>query len=186
MLNPDEKRRYLRHTMLKGFGPEAQERLKEGSVLCIGIGGLGSPAALYLTAAGVGRIGLVDFDQVSESNLQRQILFSTESVGASKLETAKARLLDLNPHIEIVTHETRFTAENAMELVGSYDVILDGSDNFPTRFASADASVLLQKPNVYGSIYQFEGQSAVFAPHLGGPCYRCMLPEPPPEGVAPT
>ncbi len=186
MLSPEEHKRYKRHTMLAGFGEHAQLRLKSGSVLCIGVGGLGSPAALYLAAAGVGRIGLVDTDTISSSNLQRQILFSEDQVGQSKLDCAAARLRSINPHIEIITHHTRFTAENALELVSQYDVIVDGSDNFPTRFASADACVLAKKPNIYGSIFRFEGQMSVFAPHLGGPCYRCMLAEPPPEGAAPT
>jgi len=186
MLTPEESIRYQRHTMLAGFGEDAQLRLKAGSVLCIGVGGLGSPAALYLAAAGVGRIGLIDTDTVSPSNLQRQILFSEDQIGQSKLDCAASRLRAINPHIDIITHNTRFTATNAADLVSNYDVVVDGSDNFSTRFASADACALTKTPNIYGSIFQFEGQMSVFAPHLGGPCYRCMLPEPPPEGAAPT
>lgn len=185
MLTPEEKRRYERHTMLPEIGEAGQLRLKSSSVLCIGTGGLGSPATLYLAAAGVGRIGLVDDDTVSESNLQRQLLHSESDLGRLKLESAWESLKAINPHITVDLHETRLTAENARSLVSQYDLVVDGSDNFPTRFATADACVLERKPNVYGSIYRFEGQTAVFAPHLGGPCYRCMLPDLPPPGAAP-
>ena len=185
-LSPEESRRYVRHTMMPTFGEEAQLRLKNSSVLIVGVGGLGTPAATYLAAAGAGTVGLIDSDVVSESNLQRQVLFATKDIGEPKLDVVGRRLQELNPLIEIKQHSGRLTAENALELIRPYDLVIDGSDNFPTRFAVADACVLLGKPNVYGSIYQFEGQSTVFAPHLGGPCYRCMLPEPPPEGAAPT
>jgi adenylyltransferase/sulfurtransferase len=160
--------------------------LKAASVLLIGSGGLGSPAALYLAAAGVGRIGLIDPDTVDRSNLQRQILHGESWVGKPKLESAAARLREINPHVELELHPVRFTPDNALDLVARYDVVLDGCDNFPTRFLSNDACFLLKKPCVYGSIFRFEGQLTVFAPHLGGPCYRCMLPELPPPGAAPS
>jgi adenylyltransferase/sulfurtransferase len=159
--------------------------LKAGSVLCVGAGGLGSPAAMYLAAAGVGRIGIVDFDVVDYSNLPRQIIHGTSSIGKTKLESAKARLLDINPHIQIDTYETALSSENALELFAPYDVILDGTDNFPTRYLTNDACVLLGKPNAYGSIFRFEGQASVFAAK-DGPCYRCLYPEPPPPGLVPS
>lgn len=186
MLTDEERRRYERHTMLPEIGIAGQERLKSGSVLCVGTGGLGSPAALYLAAAGVGRIGLVDDDTVAASNLQRQILHGESDVSRSKLISARETLREVNSHVQIDLHETRLTAGNARSLVSQYDVVIDGSDNFPTRFAVADACVLEQRPNVYGSIYKFAGQATVFAPHLGGPCYRCMLPDIPAPGAAPT
>ncbi len=164
---------------------DGQRRLKAGSVLCVGAGGLGSPAAMYLAAAGVGRIGIVDFDVVDYSNLQRQIIHGTSSVGKTKLESAKARLIDINPHIQIDTYETALSSENALELFAPYDVILDGTDNFPTRYLTNDACVLLGKPNAYGSIFRFEGQASVFAAK-DGPCYRCLYPEPPPPGLVPS
>jgi adenylyltransferase/sulfurtransferase len=166
-------------------GVEGQERLKTGSVLCIGAGGLGSPAALYLAAAGVGRIGVVDFDVVDYSNLQRQVIHGTSDVGRSKLASAKDRLLELNPHITVDTYETALSSKNALELFRPYDVILDGTDNFPTRYLTNDACVILGKPNAYGSIFRFEGQASVFATR-GGPCYRCLYPEPPPPGLVPS
>jgi adenylyltransferase/sulfurtransferase len=160
--------------------------LNAARVLCIGAGGLGSPAALYLAAAGVGKLGLVDFDDVDLSNLQRQILHGTKDVGRKKLDSARDRLRDANPNVEIETHECKFTSKNAGEIVSGYDVVVDGSDNFPTRYLSNDVCVFAKKPNVYGSVFRFDGQTTVFAPHLGGPCYRCLFPEPPPPGSVPN
>jgi molybdopterin/thiamine biosynthesis adenylyltransferase/rhodanese-related sulfurtransferase len=185
-LSRDEVRRYARHLSVPGVGEEGQRRLKASSVLMIGTGGLGSPAALYLAAAGVGRIGLIDPDTVDRSNLQRQILHGESWVGKSKLESAAARLREVNPHVELELLPVRFAPDNAMELVSRYDVVLDGCDNFPTRFLSNDACFFLKKPCVYGSIFRFDGQVTVFAPHLGGPCYRCMLPSLPAPGSAPS
>ncbi len=185
-LSPEEIRRYARHLSVPGVGEQGQRKLKASSVLMIGTGGLGSPAALYLAAAGVGRIGLIDPDTVDRSNLQRQILHGESWVGKSKLESAAARLREVNPHVELELLPVRFTPENAMELVSRYDVVLDGCDNFPTRFLSNDACFFLKKPCVYGSIFRFDGQVTVFAPHLGGPCYRCMLPSLPAPGAAPS
>ncbi|NJN19030.1 MAG: molybdopterin-synthase adenylyltransferase MoeB [Oscillochloris sp.] len=185
-LSNEEIARYSRHLILPEFGMAAQRKLKQGSVLLIGTGGLGSPLALYLAAAGVGHIGLVDFDVVDESNLQRQIVHGTATIGVAKTESAKRRLLDLNPHIEISTFETQITSANAIELMQPFDVIVDGTDNFPTRYLTNDASVMLGKPNVYGSIFRFEGQATVFSPKDGGPCYRCLYPEPPPPGLVPS
>ena len=185
-LSAEERLRYARHLSVPGIGEEGQRRLKGSSVLMIGTGGLGSPAALYLAAAGVGRIGLVDPDTVDRSNLQRQILHGESWVGQPKLASAAARLKEINPHVELEFHPVRFAPDNALDLVARYDVVLDGCDNFPTRFLSNDACFLLKKPCVYGSIFRFEGQLTVFAPHLGGPCYRCMLPSLPPPGAAPS
>lgn len=185
-LTPQESLRYQRHFSLPEVGTEGQEKLKAASVLCIGTGGLGSPIALYLAAAGVGKIGLVDDDKVEASNLQRQIIHGESWIGEPKLESAKQRLLETNPHAEIICHHARFTSKNAMEIAKDYDIIIDGTDNFPTRYLSNDVSFLLKKPNVYGSIFRFEGQVSVFAPHLGGPCYRCMLPQPPDPGTVPS
>ena len=185
-LTPEERQRYLRQTMLPELGEAGQERLKKSSILCIGTGGLGSPALVYLAAAGVGRIGLVDPDVVDLTNLHRQILHTTDRVGQPKLESARAHLHQINPHVELVVHPGRFTAENSLDLLAGYDAILDGSDNFPTRFAANDAAFFLKKPLIHGAIFQFEGQVTVFAPHLGGPCYRCLLPEPPPPGAVPS
>ena len=184
-LNADEIKRYSRHLIMPEVGLDGQKKLKAGSVLCIGAGGLGSPAAMYLAAAGVGRIGIVDFDVVDFSNLQRQLLHGTSSVGRSKLESARDRLHDLNPHIEIDTYETTVSSDNALDLFKPYDVILDGTDNFPTRYLVNDACVLTGKPNAYGSIFRFEGQASVFATK-DGPCYRCLYPEPPPPGLVPS
>ena len=184
-LSNDEVKRYSRHLIMPEVGVEGQEKLKQGSVLCIGAGGLGSPAALYLAAAGVGRIGIVDFDVVDYSNLQRQVIHGTPDVGRSKLASAKDRLLALNPHITVDTYETALSSKNALELFKPYDVILDGTDNFPTRYLTNDACVLLGKPNAYGSIFRFEGQASVFATK-NGPCYRCLYPEPPPPGLVPS
>ena len=184
-LDRDEVYRYSRHLILPEVGVEGQQKLKASSVLLIGAGGLGSPAALYLAAAGVGRIGIVDFDVVDASNLQRQVLHGTSSVGKPKLESAKARLLDINPHVEIETYETRLTADNALDIIRGYDVVVDGTDNFATRYLTNDACVLLGIPNVYGSIFRFEGQVSVFATS-DGPCYRCLFKEPPPPGLVPS
>jgi adenylyltransferase/sulfurtransferase len=185
-LNIDELQRYSRHLIMPEVTSEGQSRLKAARVLCIGAGGLGSPAALYLAAAGVGTIGIVDFDDVDLSNLQRQILHGTKDIGRGKLESARDRLHDINPQIELELHECRFSSENAVQLVSRYDVIVDGSDNFPTRYLSNDVCVFARKPNVYGSVFRFEGQTTVFAPHLGGPCYRCLFPEPPPPESVPN
>lgn len=186
MLSQEEQSRYARHFSLQQVGVAGQEKLKNSSVLCIGAGGLGSPSCLYLAAAGIGRIGIVDPDTVELSNLQRQILHGQSSLGLSKLESATARLREINPHVKVEQHPCRFNAANAMEIASQYDVIIDGTDNFATRYLSNDVSFFLKKPNVYASIFRFEGQLSVFAPHLGGPCYRCMLPEPPDAGSVPS
>jgi molybdopterin/thiamine biosynthesis adenylyltransferase/rhodanese-related sulfurtransferase len=185
-LSAEELGRYSRHLIMPEVTLSGQRRLKAARVLCIGAGGLGSPSALYLAAAGVGTIGIIDFDDVDLSNLQRQILHGTKDIGRSKLESARDRLRDINPEIEIELHECRFSSENASQLVAQYDVVVDGSDNFPTRYLSNDVCVFARKPNVYGSVFRFEGQTTVFAPHLGGPCYRCLFPEPPPPDSVPN
>jgi sulfur-carrier protein adenylyltransferase/sulfurtransferase len=185
-LSSDDLARYSRHLLLPELQAAGQRRIKAARVLCIGAGGLGSPAALYLAAAGVGTIGLVDFDRVDISNLQRQVLYGTKDIGRSKLEAASERIHDANPNVEVVSHASRFTSENAQEVIAPYDVVIDGSDNFPTRYLSNDVCVFARKPNIYGSVFRFEGQASVFAPHLGGPCYRCLFPEPPPPGAAPS
>ncbi|HEY5296310.1 MAG TPA: molybdopterin-synthase adenylyltransferase MoeB [Verrucomicrobiae bacterium] len=185
-LNNDEIRRYSRHLILPEVGLAGQKRIKAASVLCIGAGGLGSPIAMYLAAAGIGKIGIVDFDTVDYSNLQRQILHTDADVGRSKAESAKEMINALNPNVEVVLYNTRISSENALDLIRPYDIVVDGTDNFPTRYLTNDACVLLKKPNVYGSIFRFEGQASVFAPHLGGPCYRCLYPEPPPPGMVPS
>ncbi|HET7433268.1 MAG TPA: molybdopterin-synthase adenylyltransferase MoeB [Thermoanaerobaculia bacterium] len=177
--------RYSRHLLLPEIGEAGQEKLSRGSVLVIGAGGLGSPVATYLAAAGVGRIGLVDFDRVDITNLHRQILYGTSDVGRPKLEAASERLRDLNDEIEIVTHDARLTSENALEILGGYDVVVDGTDNFATRYLVNDACVLLGKPNVYGSIFRFDGQVSVFD-QKNGPCYRCLYPDPPPPHLVPS
>ena len=184
-LTPQEIQRYSRHLIMPEVGMDGQLKLKNANVLCIGTGGLGAPLGVYLAAAGVGRIGLVDFDVVDNSNLQRQILFGTKDVGRPKIAAAADRLRDLNPTIQIDTHEVRLTSENALDLFKDYDIIVDGTDNFPTRYLVNDACVLLSKPNVYGSIFRFEGQATIFA-YPGGPCYRCLYPEPPPPGLVPS
>ena len=178
--------RYARHLSIPEVGESGQARLAAASVLLIGAGGLGSPSALYLAAAGVGRLGIVDPDRVELSNLQRQILHGTPDIGRLKLDSARDRLGSVNPEIEVVPHPVRFTAENAMGIAADYDVIVDGTDNFPTRYLSNDIAVWQKKPNVYGSVHRFEGQCSVFAPHLGGPCYRCMFPVPPAPGAVPS
>lgn len=184
-LTPDQMRRYSRHLLLPEVGVNGQRRLRASKVLLVGAGGLGSPAALYLTAAGVGEIGLVDFDRVEASNLQRQVLYGTHDIGRPKLEAARDRLVDLNPDVIVHQHEGHLTSENALEVLRPYDVIVDGTDNFPTRYLVNDAAVLLGKPNIYGSIYRFEGQASVFDARRG-PCYRCLYPEPPPPGLVPS
>jgi adenylyltransferase/sulfurtransferase len=184
-LSPAELARYSRQVRLPGFGEAGQQRLKAGRVLIVGAGGLGSPAAIYLTAAGVGTIGLVDFDAVEESNLPRQVLYAAADVGRSKLAAAADRLAAQNPHVAIVTHGEAFGVANARRLVDAYDVVIDGTDNFATRYLVNDACVLAGRPNVYGSVSQFDGQAAVFAVP-GGPCYRCLHPEPPPPDLIPN
>src|SRR5213079_1108611 len=182
---PDQVARYARHLILPEVGGAGQRKLLNSSVLLLGAGGLGSPAAMYLAAAGVGAIGIVDFDVVDFSNLQRQILHGTRDVGRSKLASAKDRLLAINPDLNVETYEVALSSENALDIFKSYDVIADGTDNFPTRYLVNDACVLLGKPNAYGSIFRFEGQASVFA-MKEGPCYRCLYPEPPPPGLVPS
>ncbi|HSC29696.1 MAG TPA: molybdopterin-synthase adenylyltransferase MoeB [Vicinamibacterales bacterium] len=184
-LTQDEVARYSRHLIMPEVGIEGQRRLKAARILCVGAGGLGSPASLYLAAAGVGTLGLVDFDVVDASNLQRQILYGTPDVGRPKLVAARERLSQLNPTIRIVAHEGPLTSANALDIIRDYDVVIDGADNFPARYLVNDACVLLGKPNVYGSIFRFEGQASVFAA-ADGPCYRCLYPEPPPPGLVPS
>jgi len=184
-LSHEEILRYSRHLILPDVGVEGQQKLKAARVLLVGAGGLGSPAALYLAAAGVGTLGLVDFDVVDKTNLQRQILHGTSSVGVSKLQSATARIHDLNPNVRVETFETRLTSENALDIIREFDIVADGTDNFPTRYLVNDACVLLDKPNVYGSIFRFEGQASVFHAKRG-PCYRCLYSEPPPPGLVPS
>jgi molybdopterin/thiamine biosynthesis adenylyltransferase/rhodanese-related sulfurtransferase len=184
-LSPNEIARYSRHLIMPEVGMDGQKRLKAASVLLIGAGGLGSPLGLYLAAAGIGRIGLVDFDVVDFSNLQRQVLHGTPDVGRPKLQSAKDRLGAINPEVKIDLYETRLTSANALEILAPYDIVIDGTDNFPTRYLTNDACVLLKKPNIYGSIFRFDGQASVFHPPQG-PCYRCLYPEPPPPGEVPS
>ena len=184
-LTNDEVARYSRHLIMPEVGMEGQLKLKAASVFCVGAGGLGSPVALYLAAAGVGRIGIVDFDVVDYSNLQRQIIHGTPDVGRPKLESARDRLNAINPEITVVTHDAALSSANALDLLSEYDIVVDGTDNFPTRYLVNDACVILGKPNVYGSIFRFEGQASVFATK-DGPCYRCLYPEPPPPGLVPS
>src|SRR5205085_3281942 len=184
-LDNDEIRRYSRHLILPEVGMAGQKKIKAASVLCIGAGGLGSPIAMYLAAAGIGKIGIVDFDTVDYSNLQRQILHTDADVGRSKAESAKETIRGINPNCEVVIHNTRISSENALDLIRPYDIVVDGTDNFPTRYLTNDACVLLKKPNVYGSIFRFDGQASVFFPPHG-PCYRCLYPEPPPPGEVPS
>src|SRR5947208_2964440 len=185
MLSNEEVARYSRHLIMPEVGMTGQRKLKAASVLMIGTGGLGAPLGMYLAAAGVGRLGLVDFDVVDASNLQRQIIHGTKDVGRPKIASARDRIEDINPHVEIETHDTRLTSANALNLFVNYDVIVDGTDNFPTRYLVNDASVLTGKPNVYGSIFRFEGQASVFWAEKGA-CYRCLYPEPPPPGLVPS
>jgi adenylyltransferase/sulfurtransferase len=184
-LTTDDLSRYSRHLILPEVGMEGQQKLKAAKVLCVGTGGLGSPLALYLAAAGIGTLGLVDFDVVDASNLQRQIIHSTKDIGRKKLDSAAEKLNALNPALKIVKHDTMLSSANALEILKDYDVVADGTDNFPTRYLVNDACVLLGKPNVYGSIFRFEGQASVFATKEG-PCYRCLYPEPPPPGLVPS
>lgn len=184
-LTKDDYERYSRHLILPEVGLEGQKRLKAASVLCIGTGGLGSPLLLYLAAAGIGRIGIVDFDVVDHSNLQRQIIHGTSWVGKPKIESAKNRILEINPYCQVDLYETRLSSENALSIAEPYDIVIDGTDNFPTRYLVNDACVLLNKPNVYGSIFRFEGQATVFN-YEGGPNYRDLYPEPPPPGLVPS
>jgi adenylyltransferase/sulfurtransferase len=184
-LTTDDLARYSRHLILPEVGMEGQQRLKAAKVLCVGTGGLGSPLALYLAAAGIGTLGLVDFDVVDASNLQRQIIHSTKDIGRKKLDSAAEKLTALNPALNVVKHETMLTSANALEIIKDYDVVADGTDNFPTRYLVNDACVILGKPNAYGSIFRFEGQASVFATE-DGPCYRCLYPEPPPPGLVPS
>lgn len=184
-LTKEEYERYARHIILPEVGLEGQKRLKAASVLCIGTGGLGSPLLLYLAAAGIGRIGIVDFDVVDHSNLQRQVIHSTSMVGKPKIESAKQRILEINPHAQVDLYNTALSSANALDIMRPYDVVVDGTDNFPTRYLTNDACVLLDKPNVYGSIFRFEGQATVFN-YEGGPNYRDLYPEPPPPGMVPS
>ena len=185
-LSNDEIRRYSRHLILPEVGLAGQKKIRSTSVLCVGAGGLGSPIQMYLAAAGIGKLGIVDFDTVDYSNLQRQILHTDADVGRPKAQSARETIHGINPHTEVVIHNTRISSENALDLIAPYDIVVDGTDNFPTRYLTNDACVILKKPNVYGSIFRFEGQASVFAPHLGGPCYRCLYPEPPPPGLVPS
>src|ERR1700726_2814945 len=184
-LSKEEILRYSRHLIMPEVGMEGQLKLKSAKVALIGTGGLGAPLGMYLAAAGIGRIGLVDFDVVDFTNLQRQVIHGTKDVGRKKLDSAADTMLDINPYLEIDRHETALTSENALQILKDYDIVVDGTDNFPTRYLVNDACVLLGKPNVYGSIFRFEGQATVFA-YQGGPCYRCLYPEPPPPGLVPS
>ena len=184
-LTQDDLSRYSRHLILPEVGVEGQRKLKAARVLCVGTGGLGSPLALYLAAAGIGTLGLVDFDVVDASNLQRQIIHSTHDIGRKKLDSAAEKLTALNPALKVVKHDTMLSSANALEILADYDIVADGTDNFPTRYLVNDACVLTGKPNVYGSIFRFEGQASVFATEQG-PCYRCLYPEPPPPGLVPS
>jgi sulfur-carrier protein adenylyltransferase/sulfurtransferase len=184
-LSRAELQRYSRHLLLPDVGLDGQRRLKAARVLLVGAGGLGSPAALYLAAAGVGTLGIVDFDVVDVTNLQRQVLHGTAMIGRSKLESARERIADLNPHVKVESFETRLTSENALDIMRDFDIIVDGTDNFATRYLTNDACVLLGKPNVYGSIFRFDGQASIFA-MPDGPCYRCLFPSPPPPGSVPS
>ena len=184
-LSNQEVERYSRHLIMPEVGMDGQLKLKAASVLCIGVGGLGSPVAMYLAAAGVGRLGVVDFDVVDYSNLQRQVIHGTPDVGRSKLESARDKLVAINPEVTIDMHEMALSSSNAFDVLGDYDIVVDGTDNFPTRYLVNDACVLLRKPNVFGSIFRFEGQVSVFATEQG-PCYRCLYPEPPPPGLVPS
>ncbi len=184
-LTVDEVRRYSRHLIIPDVGMDGQKRLKNAKVLCVGAGGLGSPALMYLAAAGVGTLGIVEFDEVDESNLQRQIIHSQADIGRSKAASARDSVLGINPYVNVVLHEERLEAENVLEIFGQYDLIVDGTDNFATRYLVNDACVLLNKPYVWGSIYRFDGQASVFWSEYG-PCYRCLYPEPPPPGMVPS
>lgn len=184
-LSQEEMLRYSRHVSLPEVGVEGQKRLKAASILLVGTGGLGSPLAMYLSAAGVGHLGLVDFDVVDATNLHRQLIHGTKDVGRPKIESASESIADINPYVQVTTYDTALTSENALEIMADYDLVVDGTDNFPTRYLVNDACVLSGKPNVYGSIFRFEGQASVFATE-GGPCYRCLFPQPPPPGAVPN
>jgi len=184
-LNDEELRRYARHISLPSFGMEGQERLKESSVLCIGAGGLGSPSTMYLAAAGIGRIGLVDMDEVDASNIQRQLLHGTDDIGRKKIESAKDTIHNINPNVQLDVYGDAFSPDNSITIAQGYDIIIDGTDNFPARYLVNDVAKILRIPNVYGSVFRFEGQVSVFAPHLDGPCYRCLFPDPPAPGAVP-
>jgi len=184
-LSKDEILRYSRHLIMPEVAMEGQLKLKQAKVLLVGTGGLGAPLGLYLAAVGIGKIGIVDFDVVDYTNLQRQVIHGTKDVGRPKIDSAADRMADINPNVEIVKHEVALTSENALDIIGQYDIVVDGTDNFPTRYLVNDACVLLNKPNVYGSIFRFEGQASVFATE-NGPCYRCLYPEPPPPGLVPS
>lgn len=185
-LTPEQYKRYSRHLILPEIGVAGQKKLLQARVLLVGMGGLGSPLGVYLAAAGVGQIGIIDFDVVDYSNLQRQIIYGTSDVGKPKLEVAAQRLKDINTDVDVKTYNVRLSSENALDILKDYDLVIDGTDNFPTRYLVNDACVLLKKTNIYGSIFKFEGQTTVFAPQLGGPCYRCLYPEPPPPGFVPS
>src|SRR6266516_5253608 len=178
--------RYSRHIILPTIGAAGQRKLLDAKVLCVGAGGLGSPAAMYLAAAGVGTLGIADFDRVDLTNLQRQILHDTDDVGRPKVDSAAERINSINPDVNVVKHDTVLSSDNAFDILGQYDVVVDGSDNFPVRYLANDATQMLGKPLVYGSIYQFDGQASVFLPGEGAPCYRCLFPEPPPPGTVPS
>ena len=184
-LTDEELRRYARHISLPSFGMEGQKKLKESSVLCIGAGGLGSPSTMYLAAAGVGRIGLMDMDEVDASNIQRQLLHGTNDIGRKKIESAKDTIHNINPNVQIDTFGEAFKPDNSITIAENYDLIIDGTDNFPARYLVNDVAKILEIPNVYGSVFRFEGQVSVFAPHLEGPCYRCLFPDPPEPGAVP-
>lgn len=184
-LTNDEIQRYSRHLIMPEVGLEGQQKLKGAGILLIGAGGLGSPSAMYLAAVGIGRLGLVDFDQVDLTNLQRQIIHRTEDVGRLKVESAKARIHEINPKVEVQAFNTKLSRENILDLIRDYDIVIDGTDNFPTRYLVNDACVFQKKPNIYGSIFRFDGQATVFVP-FEGPCYRCLYPEPPPPGMVPS
>jgi len=184
-LSDSELKRYDRHISLPSFGIEGQERLKRSSALCIGAGGLGSPCSMYLAAAGIGKLGIVDMDIVDESNIQRQILHGSEDVGKKKIESAKETIKKINPNVELELYDQEFNETNAINIARQYDIIIDGTDNFPSRYLVNDVAVLLGIPNVYGSIFRFEGQVSVFSANDNGPCYRCLFPDPPAKGAVP-
>ena len=184
-LSDSELKRYARHISLPSFGIEGQERLKRSRVLCIGAGGLGSPCSIYLAAAGVGKIGIIDMDTVDESNIQRQILHGSEDVGKKKIESAEETIRNINTNVELDLYDQEFNETNALNIASNYNIIIDGTDNFPSRYLVNDASVLLGIPNIYGSIFRFEGQVTVFSTSNNGPCYRCLFPDPPAKGAVP-
>ena len=184
-LSKDELKRYARHISLPSFGIEGQNKLRKSSVLCIGAGGLGSPCTMYLAAAGIGKLGIIDMDVVDESNIQRQILHGSNDVGVKKIDSAKDTLQEINPYVKLELYDQAFDENNAEVIAKNYDIIIDGTDNFPSRYLVNDTSVLLGIPYVYGSIFRFEGQVTVFSPSEGGPCYRCLFPDPPAKGAVP-